>query len=110
MTMKTTASWTQPLVGTLVFSALAAALLMVFLYAPTEATMGHAQRILYLHVAVTWCGLAACVAMGGCAALYIMRRNLMWDYWAQASAEVSFLCFTVTLASGSLWAHEAWGV
>jgi heme exporter protein C len=103
-------TWKQLIVGALVFSLLAGAILMVFLYAPTEATMGHAQRILYLHVSVSWCGLAACLAMGVCSAAYIIRRNLVWDYWSQASTEVGCLCFTITLVSGSLWAHEAWGV
>jgi heme exporter protein C len=103
-------AWKQPIVAALVFSLLAGAIAMMFLYAPTEATMGDAQRILYLHVSVTWSGLAACVAMGACSAVYLFRRNLVWDYWSQASTEVACLCFTVTLASGSLWAHEAWGV
>lgn len=97
-------------VGALVFSLLACAMLMVFLYAPAEATMGDAQRILYLHVSVSWCGLAACLAMGACSAAYVIRRNLVWDYWSQASTEVGCLCFTITLVSGALWAHEAWGV
>ena len=35
-------------------SLLAAALLLIFFYAPTEATMGAVQRILYLHVKVFW--------------------------------------------------------
>jgi heme exporter protein C len=83
---------------------------MIFLYAPTEATMGHAQRILYLHVSVSWCGLIACIAMGASSAAYMIRRNLVWDFWSQACAEVGCLCFTITLVSGSLWAHEAWGV
>jgi len=102
--------WKQHSLVGLVFSLLASAILMIFLYAPTEATMGHAQRILYLHVSVSWCGLAACLTMGACSVAYMIRRNLVWDYWSQASTEVGCLCFTITLASGSLWAHEAWGV
>jgi heme exporter protein C len=96
--------------GALVFLFLAGVMLLAFLYAPTEATMGHAQRILYLHVSVTWCGLVACVVMGACSAVYILRRTLVWDYWSQACTETACLCFTITLVSGSLWAHEAWGV
>jgi heme exporter protein C len=103
-------TWKQLIVGALVFSLLAGVMLTIFLYAPTEITMGHAQRILYLHVSVTWCGLAACLAMGACSAAYMIRRDLVWDCWSQASSEVACLCFTITLASGSLWAHEAWGV
>ena len=41
------------LTGALVVTALAAAAVI----APTESTMGHAQRILYLHVSVGWLGL-----------------------------------------------------
>ncbi len=102
--------WKQ-LSGPLVFVyLLGPALLMIFLYAPTEATMGPVQRILYLHVPMAWCGLMGCLAMGFCGAMYLLRRNLGWDHWSQAAAEVGWLCSTITLASGSLWARQAWGV
>jgi heme exporter protein C len=82
---------------------------LVFFVAPTEATMGDVQRILYVHVSVAWCGLASCVAMGICAAMYLARRRLAWDHWSQAAAETGWLCTTLTLVTGSAWAHEAWG-
>jgi heme exporter protein C len=82
---------------------------MSFFVAPTEATMGDAQRIVYLHVSVAWCGLAGCVAMGLCGAIYLVRRRLEWDFWSQAAGEVGWLCTTLTLITGSAWAHEAWG-
>ncbi len=97
-------------VTAILVAALALALGMLFLYAPTEATMGDVQRILYLHVSVAWCGLAASVAMGGYGLLYLVRRQLSYDHWAQATGEVSWLCVTLTLITGSFWAHEAWGV
>ena|SRR5581483_11886253 len=98
-------------VGPLLFPCLLGpALLMIFLYAPTEATMGAVQRILYLHVPVAWCGLAGCLAMATCGALGLCRRDLKWDHWSRAAAEVGWLCTTLTLATGSLWAREAWGV
>jgi len=81
---------------------------MIFLFAPREITMGDVQRIVYLHVAVAWCGLAGCVAMGLTAAAYLARRNSVWDHWSQAAGELGWLCTTLTLATGSLWAHEAW--
>jgi len=81
---------------------------MIFLFAPREITMGDVQRIVYLHVAVAWCGLAGCVAMGLTAAAYLARRNSVWDHWSQAAGELGWLCATLTLATGSLWAHEAW--
>jgi heme exporter protein C len=85
------------------------ALALIFFVAPTEATMGDAQRILYLHVSVAWCGLAGCLAMGGCGGMYLARRRLAWDHWSQAAGEIGWLCTTLTLISGSAWAHEAWG-
>ena len=44
---------------------------MIFFVAPTEATMGDVQRIVYLHVSVAWCGLAGCLAMGFCGAMFL---------------------------------------
>jgi heme exporter protein C len=89
---------------------LMAAILLIFFYAPTEATMGDVQRILYIHVSVAWCGLAGCLGMGTCGAIYLLRRRLEWDHWSQAAAEAGWLGATLTLVTGSLWAHEAWGV
>jgi heme exporter protein C len=35
---------------------------------------------------------------------------LAWDHWAQAAAELGWLSNTLTLITGSFWAHFAWGV
>jgi heme exporter protein C len=77
--------------------------------APTESTMGDVQRILYLHVSVAWCGLGICLLMGICGAMFLASQRLEWDHWSQAAAEVGWLCTTLTLLTGSAWAHEAWG-
>lgn len=88
---------------------LAAAIAASCLYAPTEATMGHAQRIIYVHVPVAWLGLVAFILMAGFGVAYLSSRNLAWDHWSRAAAELSWLCTGLTLATGSIWAHEAWG-
>ena len=77
--------------------------------APTEATMGHAQRVLYVHVAVAWLALAGFLWVAGAGLLYLLSRAPAYDRWAQAAAEVGWVCACLTLATGSLWAHEAWG-
>jgi heme exporter protein C len=87
---------------------LAAAVLAIFVFAPTEQSMGQAQRILYLHVSVAWAGLVAFLLVAGAGALYLLRRDLAWDHWAAAAAEVGWLCSTLTLVTGSLWARAAW--
>jgi heme exporter protein C len=94
--------------GVALAALLAAASWVIFVFAPREATMGDVQRIVYLHVAVAWCGLAGSIGMGTTAALYLARRNASWDHWSQAAGEIGWLCTTLTLATGSLWAHEAW--
>jgi len=81
---------------------------LIFVFAPREITMGDVQRIVYLHVAVAWCALAGCVAMGLAGAAYLVRRTPGWDQWSQSAGELGWLCSTLTLATGSLWAHDAW--
>jgi len=84
------------------------AIAAVFLLAPTEETMGAAQRIVYIHVSVAWVGLAAFVAMAASGGIYLLRRELAWDHWSRAALEIGWLCCSLTLVTGSLWAHAAW--
>jgi heme exporter protein C len=93
----------------LVAALLLAAWLAVFLGAPTEQTMGDAQRIVYVHVAVAWLGLVGLLGMAASGIGYLARRSLAWDHWLQAAGELGWMCCSLTLATGSLWAHEAWG-
>ena len=95
--------WTS-LVGVLLTVAIVAMYL-----APTEQTMGDAQRVMYVHIAVAWLALLGFVAMAACGLGYLLSRKLCWDQWSQAVCEVGWLCSTLTLVTGSLWAHAAWG-
>jgi heme exporter protein C len=88
---------------------LAAGILAACCFAPTESTMGHAQRIVYVHVPVAWLGLLGFLVMAGSGVAYLARRDLRWDHWFQAAGEIGWLCCGLTLVTGSLWAHEAWG-
>jgi len=90
-------------------SLLPVALLMAMQLAPTEQSMGHVQRILYIHVSVAWLGLLGFALMGVCALLYLFHHDLAWDHWSQAANEVGWLCSSLTLFTGSIWAHAAWG-
>lgn len=88
---------------------LAAALLAICCFAPAERTMGDAQRIVYVHVSVAWLGLLGFLVMAGAGLAYLLRRNLAWDHWACAAAELGWLCSGLTLLTGAVWAHAAWG-
>lgn len=94
------------LVLLLLFSAIVAACVI----APTEVTMGHSQRIVYVHVSVAWMGLAGFPFMAVAGFLYLRSRSITWDHWARAAGEMSWICCSLTLITGSLWAHEAWGI
>jgi heme exporter protein C len=96
------------LAPTITAGLVATAIVAIFLVAPTEETMGDAQRIVYIHVSVAWMGLASFVFMAVTGGLYLVRRNLAWDHWSRAALEIGWLCCSLTLATGSLWAHSAW--
>jgi len=85
-----------------------AAVIAIFFVAPTEKTMGPVQKILYLHAAVAWFALGACLLMGVAALGYLATRRPAWDHWSCAAAETGWLAATLTLITGSLWAHAAW--
>jgi heme exporter protein C len=88
---------------------LAAVISAITMLAPTEATMGNVQRILYIHVPAAWLSLLGLLVMAGSGVLYLRTRNQSWDQWSQAAAELGWFCCGLTLATGSLWAHAAWG-
>lgn len=101
-------SITRP-AGVLILLLLLAALAAACLVAPTETTMGHSQRIVYLHVCVAWIALAGFPFMALAGFLHLKTRRLGWNDWAEAAGDTSWICCSLTLITGSIWAHEAWG-
>ncbi len=94
----------------IVFAFFAAALYMVFIFVPTEQTMGVVQRIFYFHVPLAWLGLLAYAIVFVGSILYLWKRKAQWDILASSAAELGFIFTTLFLVSGSLWAKPAWGV
>ena len=92
----------------LLISAVVLAVVAAVGLTPTEATMGHAQRVLYVHVSVAWLALVGYAVVAGTGFLYLLGRDLRWDRLSRATAELGWLCSSLTLATGSLWAHHAW--
>jgi heme exporter protein C len=92
----------------IVASLLATAIAAISCVAPTETSMGDAQRVLYVHVSVAWLSLLGFVIMAAAGLMYLLRRRLAWDHWAQSASELGWLCCSLTLVTGSLWAHAAW--
>lgn len=89
---------------------LVAALYMVFIYVPTEETMGIVQRIFYFHVPVAWVAFLSFFIVFLGSIFYLWKRNDRWDIIASSSAEVGVVFTTLVLITGSIWAKPIWGV
>ena len=87
------------------------ALYMIFLFAPTEATQGHAQRIFYIHVPLAIVGAygSAILLFIGCLG-FLITRNLTWDRFSAVSAEMGVVFTTAQLLTAIMWAKPIWGV
>lgn len=86
-----------------------ASLIAIFFWVPTDVNLGLSQRIFYWHVpAATACFLAFAIA--GIASIgYLKTRRADWDHAAHAGVSVGMIFATVVIATGSIWAHTAWG-
>ena len=83
---------------------------LIFVVAPTDAVLGHIQRIFYIHVPISilsFLGFLLCAIAG---IGYLIRRGAGWDRLAHASAEVGVVFVTLALVTGVIWARPVWGV
>lgn len=78
------------------------------IWSPPEKTMGQLIRIMYFHVGSAWIAFLAFGVTALFAILYLIRRKLMLDRIAVASAEIGVVYTTFTLVTGSLWAKPIW--
>ncbi len=77
--------------------------------APTEATMGDAQRIFYYHVPAAATAYTLFFINFVASILFLWKRSAIADAWARTSAEVGVVFATVVLITGPIWARYAWG-
>lgn len=86
------------------------ALYLVFVYVPTEKTMGIVQRIFYLMVPMGWLSLLSFLIVFVGSILYLVKRESKWDILAHSSAEAGIIFTTLALLTGAIWAKPVWGV
>jgi len=86
------------------------ALYLVFVYVPTEKTMGIVQRIFYLMVPMGWLSLLSFLIVFIGSILYLVKRESKWDILAHSSAEAGIIFTTLALLTGAIWAKPVWGV
>jgi heme exporter protein C len=84
-------------------------LVLVFVQAPVEATMGIVQKIFYFHVPSAY---AMYLAWGTCAVgsvAYLVGRREGWDALARSAAELALVFAVLVLITGPLWGRKSWG-
>ncbi len=96
-------------IGVLTLLNIAVGLYMALFFAPTERTMGDAQRIFYFHVPSAWVGFLAFFIVFLASLMFLWRRERKWDALALSAAEVGVVFTTLVLLTGPLWAKKAWG-
>lgn len=89
--------------------ALALVIVRVFLFTPTEATMGAMQKIFYLHLPSAINTFVACLVVFIASVGYLWQRRQFWDDLAAAAAGVAVVLCTIVLITGMAWAKSAWG-
>jgi heme exporter protein C len=99
--------WANVLVG-LSGAMMIAALYLVFLYAPREATMGDVQRIFYFHVSSAWIGFFAFFVTLLAGIAYLREGTRRWDALGLSSGEIGVTFALMAVISGSFWAKPTW--
>lgn len=84
-------------------------LYLVFGYAPVEKFMGEPQKIFYFHVPLAIICYAGFFITFVSSILYLWKKDLKWDRFAVAGAEVGVLLITLVLITGMLWGKPIWG-
>jgi heme exporter protein C len=85
-------------------------LYLVFMWVPTEATMGIVQRIFYFHVPAATVQFTACFVGGIAAILYLVKRDNRYDDLSLAANETVVVFGAVNIGMGILWAKPIWGI
>jgi heme exporter protein C len=83
---------------------------LIFAYAPTEATLGMAQKIFYLHLPLAWWGLVSFFVVFAASVTALVRRSDAADRLSQAACEIGVLLAVLTVVTGMFWARRSWGV
>lgn len=95
------------------------AIILAFI-APEERTLGSYIRLIYIHAAVTWVGLALFAISGLLALVYFLTflfpkktetrkvKDIIVN-WSSASQSTAIIFWTVSVSIGSITAYLTWG-
>jgi len=85
-------------------------LYLVFMWVPTESTMGIVQRLFYFHVPAATVAFVACFVGGISAILYLVKRDPKYDDLSLAANETLVVFEIINIGLGMMWARPIWGI
>ncbi|MGO9822078.1 MAG: cytochrome c biogenesis protein [Solirubrobacteraceae bacterium] len=85
------------------------ALVLVFFYAPLDASQGFVQKIFYVHVPLAIISLLGFVFGGLLAIGYLRTGDRSWDMRSYVAIHLALIFGIAGLISGSIWAKASWG-
>jgi heme exporter protein C len=88
---------------------IAAALSLVFFYAPLDADQGFIQKIFYLHVPLATMALVGFIAGGVYAIFHLRSGDPRFDMRSYVAIHLSVIFGVGVLLTGSIWAKASWG-
>ena len=88
---------------------LAAAVALIFFYAPIEKDQGIIQKIFYVHVPMAIVALGGFVAGGLFAIKYLRSEDRSWDTRSYVAIHLAIVFALGALITGSIWAKASWG-
>jgi heme exporter protein C len=88
---------------------LAAAMALVFFYAPLDADQGFVQKIFYVHVPLAIVALGGFVASGVMAIKHLRSGDPSWDMRSYVAIHLSIILGLGVLVTGAIWAKASWG-
>jgi heme exporter protein C len=111
-----TASRGSRLLGLVLIVAIVAFGAFALVFSPADAgsqasenAMGETVRIMYVHVPAAIAAYLSFLVTFVASAAYLWKRTEGWDALAVSSAEVGVVFTALTLVTGSIWGHIAWG-
>ena len=81
----------------------------ILVISPIEPDQQMAQKIFYLHVPAAWTSFLAYFMVMIYSIQFLRTKNVKWDNYAFATAEVGTLFCAFVLISGPIWAAPIWG-
>ncbi len=76
---------------------------------PAIGTMGERARILFFHVPTAWVSTVAFVMALVYGAMYIKKRDILYDHKASSSAALGLVFALLATVTGAIWAKFEWG-